>query len=250
MKQVYIITGGTFNHVTPHFSVAAPAFGKVGEAIYNKLKNTPTAEIILIKTRMADPDFHHSSLTEAGLKSITTNEDLKTYINYLNSNSLVDTVVLSSAVADFTINLDPEVRLDSGKSHIVTLEPAEKLLPLINPNIFRVSFKTVYNSDHETFEKKGQKNLGNSDLILINDIKTLKNAIANKDNIYVCKNRDEAINILCMSIWKRLGLDNRRCRCGLNTPVTFQQFLSERCCSRKGNTIMSYETILKYKYGL
>jgi len=33
MKKIVIYTGGTMVHVRPHFSLCAPAYGTVGEAI-------------------------------------------------------------------------------------------------------------------------------------------------------------------------------------------------------------------------
>jgi hypothetical protein len=37
-RRFYVITGGTYVHVAPHFSLCAPAFGQVGESIGRELK--------------------------------------------------------------------------------------------------------------------------------------------------------------------------------------------------------------------
>lgn len=61
MKNIYIITGGTMVHITPHFSITAPAYGKVGVEIYALFSENSLSEnytIYLIKTKMAGLNSH------------------------------------------------------------------------------------------------------------------------------------------------------------------------------------------------
>lgn len=81
MNKIYILTGGTFNHVSPHFSLAAPAYGKVGEELYKLLRHTPNAKVELIKTKMADSSSVHPVVAAAGLKKLETMMILKVYCN-------------------------------------------------------------------------------------------------------------------------------------------------------------------------
>ena len=49
MQNIYIITGGTMVHVTPHFSVCSPAYGQVGLKLYDYLtENSKNPKIAII----------------------------------------------------------------------------------------------------------------------------------------------------------------------------------------------------------
>lgn len=255
MDKLYIITGGTFNHVAPHFSLAAPAYGEVGDKLFAILKKTPNLEVNLIKTQMAAPNQPHSVVIKAGLTKLETNDDLKTLLLYLNNQTETKFIILACAVTDFKINLQQEKvqRLDSSLAYTVTLEPSEKLLPLINDKIFVVSFKTLFDADPELAATKAIKNLQDSDVILVNDIKTRKNGVASANGLAWCPSREEALKVLSYHIWRELKLDNKKCYgCGMNTAVTFKEFCEDRrCeCGSKKTTIMAYTTILSYKYKL
>lgn len=256
MHKIYILTGGTFNHVAPHFSLAAPAYGQVGEDLYKLLKNTPTATVELIKTKMAAPHGPVSpTVIAAGLSKLETNDDLKALLIYLSSLPDTKAVVLACAVTDFKISLNQTKveRLDSSHSYTVTLEPSEKLLPYLNDKIYTVSFKTLFDADELSAEIKAKKNLKYSDVILVNDIKTRKNGVASAKGLTWCSSRMEALRVLVFHIWRELNLDNKKCYgCGMNTAVTFKEYCEDRrCdCGSKRTTIMAYSTILSYKYNL
>lgn len=158
-------------------------------------------------------------------------------------------------MTDFTINLNQEKteRLDSSQSLQVTLVPSEKLLPLIRDDIYTISFKTLYDADPELAGVKAVKNLKSSDVILVNDIKTRQNGVASEKGLVWMNSREEALRALCFHLWRELGVDNRKCYgCGMQRPVEFKAFINERTCEcgSKRCTIMSYSTILSYKYKL
>jgi hypothetical protein len=256
MNKIYILTGGTFNHVAPHFSLAAPAYGQVGEDLYKILKNTPNVKIELVKTKMAAPHERvHPEVLKAGLSKLETNDDLKSFLIHLSLQPETKSVILACAVTDFKINLSQKTpeRLDSSQSYTVTLEPSEKLLPHLNDKIYTVSFKTLFDADATVAEAKAKKNLKSSDVILVNDIKTRQNGVASLKGLTWCDSRPEALKVIAFHIWRDLGLDNKKCYgCGMNTPVTFKNYCEDRkCdCGSKKTTIMAYSTILSYKYNL
>lgn len=175
-NKIYILTGGTINKVSPHFAVSAPAYGLIGEELYELFSNF-SKDVILIKTKMADSKFFHPTFIDAGIKSIETNDDLKKFILFLNTQQDVSSIVLSVAVADFKIELPSELinkRLSSSSELIVKLVPSEKILPLIMDGIFTVSFKTLFNEEDTN---KAFKNNKESDIVFVNDIGKRKNGL-------------------------------------------------------------------------
>lgn len=252
VSKLYIITGGTINKIAPHFAISAPAYGKIGEQIYKSLNLLKEVEVVLIKTKMASSNFCHESIANAGLKHIETNEDLRTFIQYLNTEKDTFGIILSSAVADFTIDLPKELqgtRLSSSKEMEVTLKPAPKILQEIRKDIFTVSFKTLYN---ETNENKAFKNSEHSDIIFVNDIGKKTNGLVIRDKIHWQSSRKETIDLLCKAIYSKLNLVSRFCvKCGEYVPLTIKEALAPcPSCYAKRPSIISYKTILDYKYGI
>jgi len=111
MKNIYIITGGTMVHITPHFSVAAPAYGKVGSEIYARFslvlkeKNLENRyRIFLIKTKMAGLN---NTETVEHLKSlnidnaIETNDDLEAFVSCVSAKTESVGIIMSFAICDF-----------------------------------------------------------------------------------------------------------------------------------------------------
>lgn len=119
-QKFYIITGGTLNHVAPHFAVCAPAYGRVGAKIAAGLRreftallgddrreNTPDPnDVILVRTSMAlgcnDPSEEEAELfLRAGLNRLETNEDLSLLLDYLIDDWDTKGIVLAAAVCDW-----------------------------------------------------------------------------------------------------------------------------------------------------
>ena len=88
MRNIYIITGGTMAHVAPHFSICAPAYGKVGRQILELLRSEEIGDLsaYLINTSMAgencaNTEEHLGSLGFGG--RLETNEDLSELVDVL-----------------------------------------------------------------------------------------------------------------------------------------------------------------------
>lgn len=139
-KKIFILCGGTTNHVSPHFSFSAPAYGSVGLKIYNELIGLnkdrqifhksfvamesdrdlspyfSEYEIELIPTQMALsvlPDEcllnYYYYLKKAGLEKLETNKDLSKFVDYLISNPDTRCIIMAAAVCDFEPNCICEI---------------------------------------------------------------------------------------------------------------------------------------------
>jgi len=195
IKKIFILCGGTVNHVSPHFALTAPAYGAVGLKIYNGLLeeransifNKDKYEIELIPTQMALsvlPDDclmnYGYYLKQAGLNKLETNDDLSVFIDYLISKEDTRCIVMAAAVCDFepsTITRSPSIsemlnkkteikidfgkdkdRLDSSRHYLMSIWPSKKILPKIRQqrkDIFVVSFKTTAGVGRDETYKKG-----------------------------------------------------------------------------------------------
>jgi hypothetical protein len=246
-KKIYIITGGTINKVAPHFAIAAPAYGEIGEKLYKEISKAKELNVNLIKTKMADPKFYHSTFQNAEINCIETNKDLRQYISWLNHQKDTECIILACAVADFEIELPAELsnsRLSSNNEYTFTLKPSEKILPLIREDVFTISFKTLYNEENES---KALKNSDISNVVFVNDIGFKKNGIVYNNKLEWNISREESIKIAAMHVFNHFDLVNRKCYgCGLQTPESFNHFINNRCdCGSKKNTCMAFKTILK-----
>ena len=98
-NNIYIITGGTMVHVTPHFSVCSPAYGKVGLKLHQYLNSNSGSDkytIYLIKTKMAgvNSDEVIEHLKHLNIKStIETNDDLESLVETLIQNSETKSII-------------------------------------------------------------------------------------------------------------------------------------------------------------
>jgi len=182
-RRFYIITGGTMVHVAPHFSLCAPAYGRVGEQIDSELKNaftrwhndseTPLEErtrVVLVRTKMAlgsaQPDVLEDGLIKAaGLKFLETNEDLEKLIDHLVLQPETKGIVLAAAVCDWKpARLEVDVpdyhdnhlrdefgkrqeRLKTSEGNLrLAISPADKIIGKIRKtrkDIFLVGFKAT-----------------------------------------------------------------------------------------------------------
>lgn len=141
-RRCYVITGGTYVHVAPHFSLCAPAFGQVGEDVARELKRlfkTPrqraldesnasldsgsrldeSAEQVavrVLRTTMAGGKSEQTTEIKelyraAGIKFLETNDDLKKLLAHLVTLPETKIIVLAAAVCDW----EPFVLSDSPK---------------------------------------------------------------------------------------------------------------------------------------
>lgn len=112
-RRFYVITGGTMVHVAPHFSLCAPAYGRVGEHIAHELRRLEEwwragqrPEIVLVRTRMAlGSDSitveERRALDGAGINFLETNEDLEKLIDHLVLQPETKGIVMAAAVCDW-----------------------------------------------------------------------------------------------------------------------------------------------------
>jgi len=133
-RRFYVITGGTMVHVAPHFSLCAPAYGKVGHQIASELEKALTAQrvretsegrrdgnfirflteeeraeipkVVPVRTNMARGPSSVSGVEKelfdaAGIRFLETNEDLEKLIDYLVLQPETKGIVLAAAVCDW-----------------------------------------------------------------------------------------------------------------------------------------------------
>jgi len=124
MKTIYVISGGTLVHVTPHFALCAPAYGQVGvdltDAFYDALAHEGEGrQVVPIFTKMAraswmtlrerfHPDVWNRlaelsdvTLMHAGVADVETNADLETLVDYLVTLPDTRGIVLATATCDW-----------------------------------------------------------------------------------------------------------------------------------------------------
>jgi hypothetical protein len=208
MRNYYIISGGTFVDVAPHFALAAPAFGSVGRQLVRYLevalanrKHTDT-RVQLVLTRMAiggepRPQDQEILLQRAKLDDLVSNADLAQLLDYLTLQEDTACIVLPAAVTDFEPSrLTAEYgasesvrfgktehrRLSSSRAHTLQLKPSEKLVKRVRAtrkDIFLVAFKSGDSGDAATLYAQGlamlKKNSAN--LVLANDLRTHLNMV-------------------------------------------------------------------------
>ncbi len=231
-KQIiYIITGGTMVHITPHFSVTAPAYGTVGVELYKQLNAQSLSKaytIYLVKTKMAgvNSDEVTEQLTNFGLKStIETNDELKSFVEVVSKESRTKAIIMASAICDF----QPEAltayeddtsikitefgkdkkRLHKAHSLELKLEPSKKIVDIIkkiNPEIFLVTFKTTAGSTKEVLIEKSRYNLNRSqsNMVFGNDIQNRINLIVTEDEVFSAESRALMLELFVEEFFKKI----------------------------------------------
>lgn len=177
MNKCVIIGGGTFNHISCHLSLAAPAFGQTARDMARWFPQiTKDMECVLTLTKMAD----HTS-------ALVTNQDVMAYVASLLTDPLVKIIVLNAAICDFEIESpSEETRLSSKKDYPVVMKGiTSKIIggiKALRPDIVVCGFKTTHGAtQEEQVEKAFQSQTSNSlDLVLANDLETRKNILVSK----------------------------------------------------------------------
>ena len=241
-SRYYIITGGTMVHVAPHFSLCAPAYGKVGRQIYKELYEAfgrmgPEDDtwVHLVPTKMAQDESRKDSdvqriLKEAGLNYLETNEDLEKLLDYLVLQPDTKGIVLACAVCDWQPQAyaywDDAVpdwngpigkkapRLKTSRGTVkMSLTPADKLIGKIRKtrkDIFLVGFKaTTGMSEQEQYlTGLGLLKGASCNLVLANDVHEHRNMVITPEEAkyHVTKDRKEVIKGLCEMIALRSQL--------------------------------------------
>ena len=234
MKNIYIITGGTMVHITPHFSITAPAYGKVGIELYRMLNESISSDvytIYLIKTKMAgcNSDEVMEHLKSLNLKTtIETNDELKSFVELISQERSTKAIIMASAICDFEPEelsayeeKNPVTITDFGKdkkrlhkahSLELKLKPSSKIIDIIkksNPHIFLVTFKTTAGETEEKLIEKSLYNLkrSQSNMVFGNDIQNKINLIVTeKEEVFRAESREAALGVFCRVFLERIVL--------------------------------------------
>lgn len=211
MRKFYIVTGGTFSDISPHFSVCARAFGTVGEQLQGHLRKAFAAEgpanltsVHVVPTRMARgsrpvDDTLRGLFNRAGVGDLVTPRDVGDVLNVLIADPDTRGIILPVAMVDFEpVELHQEglpmggrstdiglhrPRLNSRDGNVtVTFRPTEKVIGRVREtrkDIFAVGFKTTSGAtpDEQYFAGLRLLKENSLNLVLANDIRRGRNMV-------------------------------------------------------------------------
>lgn len=199
--SVYVLGGGTFNHVRAHCAIAAPAFGGTARAIHSLHDSS-----ILKLTKMAD----HTS-------KLVTNDDVSELVDQLIADPETKVIYFNVALCDFEGQIGD---VESGKyaerlksregPFTMNLTMADKVIGKIRKerkDIFVVGFKTTSGatSDEQYVAGLNLLKANSVNLVLANDIVTRNNMIIAPEESRYCEttNRDEVLDFLVKMVKAR-----------------------------------------------
>lgn len=226
-KQIFIIGGGTFNHVRNHLSLAAPAFGNTARIVADIFaKNTNNKmEVNLVLTKMADPK-----------SNIITNADLSSYIDGIISNLNTKIVFMNAALCDYNGVIDD---VESGKysqrlhtsdgNQVMFLEPADKVIGKIRQtrkDIFLIGSKTTTNAnaDEMYIAGLGLCKKASCNMVLVNDTVTRMNMIVTPEEAryHVSTNRKYVLEQMVEMALMRSSLTFTRSTVVAGNPIPWE----------------------------
>lgn len=170
--RVVVLGGGTFNHISCHLSLAAPAFGTTAKQLHQLFTNGGILESQLVLTKMADTT-----------STIITNDDVALYVERMLEDFSVKVVIMNAAICDFEIENPGADRLSSSQDYPVTLRGIQgKILSTIRqarPDIVVAGFKTTHGATKMEQLAKAAASIHNSglDFVLANDVATRNNIL-------------------------------------------------------------------------
>lgn len=190
--MIYVLGGGTFNHVRAHLSLAAPAFGETARSIHRMVyKHCDRLGIRvphLVLTKMA-----HSS------SSLVTNADVSNWLKRLLTEDKNKLIFMNVALCDYEGEIVPApgaLPIPSGKyaarlktrdgEQVLRMTPTDKLVSSIRatrPDMFVVAFKTTSEASPDEQHAAGLNLLRSADvsLVLANDLVTRNNMVITPD---------------------------------------------------------------------
>lgn len=192
--KVVVLGGGTFNHISCHLALAAPAFGETAKKLVAMFEENDALEPQLVLTKMAD-----------SYSTLITNADVEKYIReVVLPNKDVKVVVMNAAICDFEAeNPSNEARLSSSRDYTVTLKGVQgKILSTIRavrPDIVVVGFKTTHGATktEQVAKAFASMNASNLDIVLANDLDTRENILVTSDlRIEHGRTRHHLLNVL------------------------------------------------------
>lgn len=207
MKKAYVIAGGTFVRVAPHFALSAPAFGKVGRDLAALLPSSykeagQDVETRLLLTRMAlggaeRPAEDQALLLGAGIEDIETNEDLEALVDHLVARPDTGAIVMAAAACDFRPSATSEARFSSATPPTLALVAEEKIIRKIRrlrKDVFLVGFKTTSGAtaDEQYLSGLNLVKTASCNLVLANDLKTRLNMVITPEQARYHETTDRA----------------------------------------------------------
>ena len=207
MKKAYVIAGGTFVRVAPHFALSAPAFGKVGRDLAALLPSAyreagQEVETHLILTRMAlggaeRPQADAGLLLGAGIEDVESNEDLEKLADHLVARPDTGAIVMAAAACDFRPSAVSEARFSSAAPPALTLVAEEKIIRKIRrlrKDVFLVGFKTTSGKTADDQYMAGLHLLKSAscNLVLANDLATRLNMVITPEQARYHETTDRA----------------------------------------------------------
>lgn len=179
MSRVVVFGGGTFNHVSCHLALAAPAFGETAKRINKMFEDNGSLESQLVLTKMAD-----------SYSTLMTNVDVEAFItDVLLPDEDVKAIVMNAAICDFYVDnlITTETRLSSSKSYPVTLKGIQgKMMTIIKqrrPDIIVAGFKTTHGASkvEQVAKAFNSMHVSGLDMVLANDLDTRNNILITRD---------------------------------------------------------------------
>ena len=223
LKKIYIIGGGTFNHVRTHLSLSVPAFGTTAKQLYEIAKNRFTKlETKLVLTKMANSN-----------SDIITNDDVENWINTITNLNDTKIVFFNVALCDYEGSIEGDNsgkyarRLETSEGEtVMNIKPSKKLVSKIREkrkDIFLCAFKTTSGASEQEMYLKGLKLLKTShcNLVLVNDVQTRLNLIITPEEAKysVTNDRDAALKELIEIAYHRSHLSFTRSTVVSGDPV-------------------------------
>lgn len=214
MKNIYILGGGTFNHVRNHLSLATPAFGETAKnlkVLFDKELKDKNLEndykVHLVLTKMADSN-----------SKLITNDDVENYLDTLIDDNETKAIIFNVALADFNGSIGDTVsgkyaeRLKTSNGEVnMQLMPSNKLIGKIRKirkDIFVVGFKTTTNhtSNEQYIRGLDLLKTNSINLVLANDtVKRNNMIIAPEETRYSeTTNREEVLSFLTKMTLSRM----------------------------------------------
>lgn len=182
-RKIIVTAGGTSEPIDAVRTITNRASGKMGAAIAEECYKRG-AEVLLLKSKTVvgtNAPQDTSGVTRRGspdgggmkIKVFETSADLEQLIEKHVKN--YDTLFHTAAVSDFVPSEKLDMKLDSGKSFVLKLKPAKKIISRIkkwNPKIKLIGFKAVYKLQEKELIETGIKKSkdSNSDYIIVNDV--------------------------------------------------------------------------------